>query len=145
MKTSLIFAITAVLTTVDACTYSTIGQTLVAARWITSEYLLVMTHEDERNNLIYNLENVITSEQGLQGKEDAILIEVGSVAIFLRDTQSMSEEALHTYSVNDQRNILINQLHMWTDDPISELEAKSSTDLLVIGCAFNSNLYLVAE
>jgi len=71
MKTSLIFAITAVLTTVDACTYSTIGQTLVAARWITPEYLLVMTHEDERNNLIYNLENVITSEQGLQGQEDA--------------------------------------------------------------------------
>ena len=106
-----------------------------------------MTHNDERNTLIWESTNVITSESTswLQGQGDAFLVEAASVAIFLRDAHIRSEEELHTYSVEDQRNTLITQLHMWTDDPISELNATSSTDLLVIGCAFNSNLYLVAE
>ena len=77
-----------------------------------------MTHNDERNTLIWESTNVITSESTswLQGQGDAFLVEAASVAIFLRDAHIRSEEELHTYSVEDQRNTLITQLHMWTDD-----------------------------
>ena len=150
MKTALIFALTllcgGVSVTASACSIDTVGEALVAGHWRTSEDLLYMSHDDERNTLITEL-NLITSESvdWLQGRSDGELIEFAAVAIFLRGEGIRREDELAGMSTDDQRNTLITQLHMWTDDPVDELQAKTDSELVEIGCAFTGELYLAAE
>lgn len=145
MKTSLIFTIIA-LSAVNAYVIDTIGEALVVGQWRTTEDLLVMSHEDERNTLITEL-TFITNEsvEWLQSNNDDALTEIASVSIFLRDAEVRNVDELATMTVDDQRNTLITQLHYWTDEPVSDLQAKSSNDLVAIGCAFMDTLYTAAE
>ncbi len=146
MKTSLIFAAIVLATTADGCAMDTVGEALVAGQWRTPDALLTMSHQDERNTLITELSH-ITSESvdWLQSNDDDALIEYAAVAIFLRDEEIRQEDKLAEMSKEDQRNTLITVLHNWTDDPVDDLQSKSSMDLVVIGCAFAGQLYLAAE
>lgn len=145
MKTPLIF-VAIVLGAVDGCSVDTVGQALVAGQWRTAEDLLSMSHEDERNTLITELD-LFTSEstESLQSRQDFDLVELASVTIFLREAHIRTEADLTELSADEQRNTLITQLHYWTDDPVAELQARSNGELVYLGCVFRGNLYLAAE
>ena len=94
MKTSLIFTLF-ILSLTHANVLDTIGEALVAGHWRTSEDLLQMSHEDERNTLITEM-NIITSEsvEWLLSNYDESLVELASVAIFLRYDLGIIRNAL---------------------------------------------------
>ena len=135
MKTTLLILGITIPMIAHACWLTNLASTLMAGEWRSRQDVKSMSGDDQRNTLIVEL-NHITSESvpWLQGKKDGQLIEIASVAIFLRNAEIRTLDELAGMSADDQRNTLIVELNKATNETIPALQAKSSKDLADMAC-----------
>ena len=112
---------------------SLIRGVLLVAKFRTHHELNSMSHDDQRNTLIVEMaEHSNQSIGSYQALDDATLLGVGAVMVFLREAKIRFDSDLKTMSADDQRNTLIVEIGSQTGMG-QELQGLSNMDLVLLG------------
>ncbi len=111
----------------------TIAGMLVAGKWRTQGALRMVNEDAARNTLITDLHNHTTDGKYLQGFNDARLVEIAAVIVFLMAAKIHDRAWLQAHSVKEHRDELITFVHGWTDEPEKSLRSFSDTELVSWG------------
>ena len=105
---------------------------LLAGQFCTQHQLDKMTHEDQRNTLIFEMGRH-SKQPNLQSFNDDTLAGMGAVLVFLRTARIRDDAALKGMTADDMRNILIVELGAQTHMSGPALQGMSNIELVLLG------------
>jgi hypothetical protein len=109
----------------------TVRGVLLAGGWRTDRELNITTTENKRNTLIVELAG--HSNHGgdyLSGLTDEALVEKAAVIVYLKKAGIADRNWLQRHSFDQQRNLLIERIQSFTDEPVATLQALSNHELV---------------